>query len=216
MENYLSQIKENLEKGIPDYGTRAFEKIRDDIRKQLAKKENDSLLIRRGLKVLVLGDWFDQPKRDLLYQIRNTLLKNGIYAETVDSYYDMNKKSGLSQIQILETCCTSHQLIIFIDGEGKGTITEQNYLANEYLFHGKIVFFINEPKFNDLKETPTCYIKSFPTIITYQMPDLLEKVLVYSRFRIYRLTEIIQIQESSGKGLRNPNYQSWSKRLKGN
>ncbi|MBI5332197.1 MAG: hypothetical protein HZB65_01350 [Candidatus Aenigmarchaeota archaeon] len=148
-----------------------------------------------------------------LCDIKTCLLKNGLYAETVDKYYDIDKKGGLTPLSILETCCINHQLIIFIDGEGKGTLTEQNYLADNYLFHGKILYFIEREKFDSLRNNPCSYIKDFPTIIVYKECDSINNVLVFSRFRMYRLAEIIQKQACKGKGLQNPNYKPWASRL---
>lgn len=108
----------------------------------------------------------------------------------------------------------NHQLIVFIDGEGCGTVTEQNYLTGNYVFQGKVIFFIDKCKFDTLKDDPSQYIRIFPAIITHSKPDLLEKILVYSRFRIYRLAEIIMKQVATGRGLKNPDYDSWKVRLK--
>jgi len=213
MGDYLAEIKANLEERIPEYGSKDFEKMKDQIRKELSKKENDLLLITRSLKVLILGDWHTKEKAQLLWNVRNLLLKNGVYAETVDSYYDPKRRGGLSQLQVLQTCCTLHQLIVFIDGEGKGTVTEQTYLAREYPFHGKIIFFIDESKFDELKDKPNSYIRSFPTIIPYKKSDLLDTIVIFSRLRIYRLAGIIQQQETSGKGLKSPQYEPWKERL---
>ena len=214
MEEYFKEAKRNLEKKIPDYDSPDFRKMRDEIRKNLKRKESDLLILVRRLKILVLGDWHTSEKKTLLIGIKNTLLRNGLYAEMVDKYYDIGKKGGLSQIQILEDCCINHQLIVFIDGEGKGTITEQNYLRDNYVFHGKILFFIEEPKFDKLKDNPSEYIKDFPAIITYRQKDLLEKVLTYSRFRLYRLADIIKKQVSTGAGLYSLSYKPWKVRLR--
>ncbi len=65
-----------------------------------------------------------------------------------------------------------------------------------------------------MKDDPTKYLKSFPTIITYKEDDLVNKVLVFSRFRIYRVAEIIELQSSKGRGLKNPNYSNWKRGLK--
>ena len=127
---------------------------------------------------------------------------------------DVQKRGELNQIQVLETCCMNHQLIVFIDGEGCGTVTEQNYLTDNYVFQGKVIFFIDQDKFDALKNNPSQYVRVFPTIITHSQTDLPEKALVYSRFRIYRLSEIIMKQATTGRGLRNPGYRSWKERLK--
>ena len=214
MGDYFEEIKKNLEEQIPNFDSPDFKRIGDRIRKQLQKKENDYIILIRRLKILVLGDWYSEEKKQLLINIKNTLLKNGLYAETIDKYYDMNKKGGLSQVQILETCCINHQLIIFLDGDGKGTITEQNYICANYPLQGKVIFFIEESKFNQFKDDPSKYLRNFPTIITYEGQNLIEKILVFSRFRVYRLAEIIEIQSLKGKGLNNPNYSNWKERLR--
>jgi len=212
-EDYFKETKERFEENIPEYSSKQFNEMGDRIRKMLSEKESDFLILTRSLKILLLGDWFTEGKRNRLLEIRNLLLKNDLYTETIDHYYDMQKKGGLTQIQILELCCVKHQLIVFIDGEGKGTITEQNYLAQNYVFHGKIIFFIEESKFNELKDDPSVYVKSFPTIIKYKKSELLDSILTYSRFRVYRLAEIIQKQSATGKGIKRVDYESWKKRL---
>lgn len=214
MGDYFTTIKERAKAKIPPYGSAEFGKLGDDIRKQLKKKENDFLILIRSLKTLVLGDWGTPEKKRLLLEVKETLLKNGLYAETIDSYYDIGKKDGLSQIQILETCLINHQLIAFIDGDGPGTITEQNYIADNYVFQGKVIFFIEEEKFVALAHKPSEYIKDFPTIITYKGSGLAEAVLVYSRFRLYRLAGIIQRQASRGKGPHGSGYVNWKRRLR--
>ncbi|MCK5473940.1 MAG: hypothetical protein KAI53_00910 [Candidatus Aenigmarchaeota archaeon] len=214
LEDYFKKAKSDLEKKIPDYGTDEFGKFRDKIRVQLKKKESDHFLIVRGLKVLVLGDWNTKEKKQRLYDLKTILLGNGIYAETIDKYCDVDKKGGLSQLQILELCCIQHQLIVFIDGTGTGTLVEQNYLATNYVFHGKILYFIEESKFDESKHNPSVYFKDFPTIVPYGTDkELFDKVLIYSNLRIYRLAEIVQKQVSSGKGLSNPKYKPWKDRL---
>ena len=175
MDDYFIEIKKNMEEQIPEFDSPEFKKMRDTIQRELQKKESDFLILVRRLKILILGDWYTKEKRHKLIEIKNTLLKNGLYCETVDTYYDLQKKGGLSQIQILESCCINHQLIVFIDGDGKGTITEQNYLCQNYMFHGKIIFFIDEEKFNKLKANPNEYLKSFPTIIPCKPAELTEK-----------------------------------------
>ncbi|MBI2530402.1 MAG: hypothetical protein HYW05_04630 [Candidatus Diapherotrites archaeon] len=213
LQDYFKEAKENLEKQIPEYSSPEFKKIGDNIRRQLQKREQDYFLLLRSLKSLILGDWHKNEQKQRLCSIKNLLLKNGLYAETIDNYY--SKKGRLSQMQVLEACCITHQLIIFIDGEGAGTITEQNYLAKNYMFHGKILFFIEESKFNKFKDDPSQYFKNFPTIIPYKESELLDKILVYSRFRIHRLAEIIEYQSRRQLGLRRPDYKSWKWRLKG-
>ncbi len=212
-EDYFSEVKEKLEKIIPEYDSPDFKKMRNGIRRQLQKRESDYFLLLRGLKILVLGDWHTGEQRKRLNDIKNALLKKGLYAETIDTYYDLKKAGRLSQIQILETCCITHQLIVFIDGEGAGTITEQNYLTENYVFHGKTLFFIEEPKFNKLKGDPSQYIKSFPTIVVYRKGELIDKILTYARLRIHRLADIIEYQSKKGKGLKRLDYVPWRKRL---
>ncbi len=213
MSDYFEGIKKKLESKIPDFDSPDFKKMKDEIRKELKKKENDLLILVRSLKVLVLGDWYKEDKKDLLIKIKNNLLSHGFYAETIDKYYDTEKRGGLSHGQILEYCCINHQLIVFMDGDGSGTITEQNYLCDNYIFHGKTMFFIEESKFNKFKDDPSQYFKDFPTIITYKQDELLDKVLTFARFRLYRLAAIIKKQSSTGKGVHDPEYQSWKYRL---
>jgi len=214
MDSYFEKVKKDLERKIPDYDTPEFRKMGDEIRRRLKDKETDLLITVRRLKILVLGDWYNEEKKQLLSNIKNNLLRNGLYAETIDKYYDMKKAGGLSQLQILETCCINHQLIVFIDGDGKGTITEQNYLCDNYVLQGKVLFFIEESKFDKLKSNPSEYIRDFPTIITYKSSELVDRVVAYSRLRIYRLANIIKKQQSSGAGLHSPTYQPWSMRLR--
>ena len=209
----FQEMKQSIEERIPDYDTEQFETMRDRIRKALREKESEMLLSVRSLKILILGDWNDKAKMERLVELKRLLLKNGLYAETIDSYYNPNTRGGLSQIQVFETCCIMHQLIVFIDGEGPGTLTEQNYLALNYQFQFKVLFYIEESKFDLLKANPSCYIKSFPTIITYRNTDLPDKVLSFSRLRIYRLVDIITQQSRRGRGPGNPQYSSWNVRL---
>lgn len=214
LHEYFTETKKKLEESIPPLDSVDFKKMRDRIRSQLKKKENQFKWLLRSLKVLVLGDWHTPMQRKTLSEIKNMLLINGIYTQTIGDYYDMDKKGGLNQIQILETCCINHQLIVFIDGQGSGTVTEQNYLSDNYPFQGKVVFFIEDGKFDKLKGDPTEYVRIFPTIIIHSLSDLLEKVLVFTRFRLYRLAEIIMKQTATGRGLKNPDYRPWKKRLR--
>ena len=108
MDDYFITIKENAKSKIPPYETAEFRKLGDDIREQLKKKESDFLVLLRSLKTLVLGDWGTPEKKKVLQKVKATLLKNGLYAETIDEYYDMRKKDGLSQIKILEECSIDH------------------------------------------------------------------------------------------------------------
>ena len=103
---------------------------------------------------------------------------------------------------------------MFVDGEGAGTITEQNYIVESYVFQKKIIFFIEKSKFAALAQKPSEYIKDFPTIITYSEPELAETVLIYSRFRLYRLASIIQKQAATGRGQYGNKYVSWKQRLR--
>lgn len=213
MDEYFHDTKKKLEEQIPEFQSADFKKMGDKIRKKLEKEESDFLLIIRSLTILVLGDWNTAEKKEVLYSIKNNLLKNGLYAETIDKYYDMKKGGGLTPQQILEICCINHQLIVFLDGEGAGTITEQNYICDTYVLHGKVLFFIDELKFDSFKNSPSSYIKDFPSIITYKKDDLQEKVLVFSRLRLYRLASIIQKQVTRKKGLHGVRYQPWRDRL---
>ncbi len=212
-EDYFREAKEKLEKIIPEYDSPDFKKMRNGIRKQLQKRESEYFLLLRSLKTLILGDWHSKEQKQLLNDIKNALLKKGLYAETINNYYDLKKTGALNQIQILETCCITHQLIVFIDGEGAGTITEQNYLTENYVFHGKVLFFIEESKFNKLKGDPSQYIKSFPTIISYKKEELIDKISTYAQLRIHRLADIIEYQSKKGKGLKRQDYVPWRKRL---
>jgi hypothetical protein len=213
LSDYFVKAKSKMEKVIPLADSKQFRKMRDRIRNELANKENEFTLLRRSLKIVVLGDWHTSRQKAIMDEIKDTLLKHGIYAQTIDDYYDMNRRGGLSQIQILETCCMSHQLIVFLDGYGSGTITEQSYLSENYVFQRKVLFFIEEKKFNKLKDDPSEYVKMFPAIITHSPANLCERVLVFSRFRMHRLAEIIIRQAATGRGLRNPSYESWRVRL---
>ncbi len=211
--DYFKETKTGLEKSIPEYGTAEFQKIQDNIRKELQKKENEFILLLKSLKILVLGDWYSPVKLQALCNVRDTLLKNGYYAQTIDSYHDTGKQSGLPAQEVLEFCCINHQLIIFIDGDGKGTITEQEYLRENYIFQGKVLFFIDAPKFEKLGSNPREYFRIFPTILTYATNELNNKVLTYTALRLHRLAEIIQIQSKHGRGVSGPNYASWRERL---
>ncbi|OYT53643.1 MAG: hypothetical protein B6U72_05110 [Candidatus Altiarchaeales archaeon ex4484_2] len=212
-DKYFEELKKTLGETIPAFDSPDFKRMRDQIKTKLKRKETDFLFLIRSFKILVVGDWNTTKNKKRLLDIRNNILRNSVYAETIDNYYDIEKRGGLSQIQIFETCCIRHQLIVFIDGEGPGTITEQNYICENYMFQGKVIFFIEESKFDRLKDNPAEYIKNFPTIITYRGAELLDKTLVYSRLRLYRLATIIKKQESTGRGLKNPEYTPWSKRL---
>lgn len=214
MGDYFKETKKALESKIPAYDTPDFEKFKNKIRERLKSNETEHILLIRTLKTLILGDWNSKEKKQRLQDIKNTFLNTGLYAETIDSYYDMNKTDGLSPHQILRHCCIHHQLIVFIDGEGKGTLTEQNYLADTYKLHKKIIYFIEEAKFDTLKNTPSSYVKDFPAIITYKdSKDLSDKILVYSRLRLHRLAGIIEKQSLSNRGLKNPKYMPWNRRL---
>ncbi len=213
MEDYFKIIKEKMKDKIPAYGTSNFDKLRNKIKNDLKKKEIDYLILTRSLKILLLGDWFNEEKKQKLSDMKKALLKSGLYAETIDNYYNIKKKGGLTQHQILEKCCIDHQLIVLLDGEGKGTLTEQNYLALNYPFHKKVLFFIEENKFGKLKDNPSEYIKDFPTIIVYPVCKMAEIIVIFSKFRIYRLADIILRQSGTGRGLKSPKYVSWKNRL---
>lgn len=212
-EDYFKETKSKLEAAIPDFGSAKFKEMQEKIRKELENKENDFLLQVRSLKVLVLGDWYAESKKQVLHGIRDTLLHNGYYAQTIDAYYDVRRHGGLPSQHVLEPCCINHQLIVFLDGDGKGTITEQEYLRQNYGFQGKVLFFIDATKFDKLKGNPKEYFRIFPSIIPYSPESLNETVLTFSALRLYRLADIIQMQGASGRGLSRPNYEPWSKRL---
>lgn len=103
---------------------------------------------------------------------------------------------------------------MFIDGDGKGTITEQNYLCDNYIFHGKILFFIKKSKFNENKNNPSTYFKDFPTIIPYEDKELLNEILAFVNLRLYRLANIIQKQTSTRKGPHGLSYTPWKRRIR--
>ncbi len=214
MEDYFKDAKARFEKNIPESRTKEFERMRNEIRKKLEKEECDFLLFLRQLKIIILGDWYSVEKKRVLYEVKDNLLRHGLFAQTIDDYYDPSRRDGLSAVRVLQTCCINHQLIVFIDGEGKGTITEQNYIADNYWFQGKVIFFIHEDKFNELKGDPSVYIKNFPTIITYKESELVEKVFVYSRLRIYRLGEIISRQTLLKRGPHGDKYVRWRDRIR--
>lgn len=213
-QDYFKETKQKFDAVIPDFGGADFRKFRDKIRKGLEKEEGGHSILIRKLKTLVLGDWNTGEKRKILSDIRNTLLKSGYYAETIDAYYDPEKAGRLSQRQILEYCCISHQLILFIDGEGTGTVTEQNYLAENYIFHGKTIFFIEESKFEKFRGNPSCYFMSFPSIIRYERSRLAEDALAFVSLRIHRLAGIIAMQSKRGRGINSAGYEPWKRRLR--
>jgi len=213
--DYFKKIKQRLENKIPDWNSPEYKKTRNKIIDGLKKDEDDFRNLRLNLKTLILGDWNTESKKKRLYNIRNTLISNELYAETINHYYNIYKIGGLTQIHILEKCCRKHQLVILIDGTRPATLKEQDYLAEKYYHHIKIIFFISQAKFNKFKNNPSEYFKDFPTIITYNGDkDLVDKILTFSKLRIYRLACIIQKQMSSGKGLSNPNYKNIEKRSK--
>jgi hypothetical protein len=213
MGNYFEDAKERLEKRIPESHSKEFERMRNEIRKKLDREECDFLLFLRQLKIIILGDWYTEEKKRIIYDVKDNLLRHGLFAQTIDDYYDPSKKGGLSPVKVLQTCCINHQLIVFLDGDGKGTVTEQNYIAENYWFQGKVIFFIAEEKFNGLKDDPSAYIKNFPTIITYRENELVEKVFIYSRLRVYRLGEIISRQAAMKRGPHGSNYVRWKDRI---
>jgi len=213
LTDYFTETKAELEKKIPTPDTDEFRKMQEKIKEGLKKKENEFLLQIRNLKVLILGDWAPEAKRQVLVGVRDTLLKHGFYAQTIDAYHSVKDSGGLPPQEILEVCCINHQLIVFIDGEGKGTVTEQEYLRQNYQFQGKVLFFIEDSKFDKLKDDPCAYFRFFPTIIKYAPNELNDTVLTFAALRLYRLAEIIQLQETRGKGLCGPNYHPWKERL---
>ena len=81
------------------------------------------------------------------------------------------------------------------------------------MFQGKVIFLIEEKKFDRLKDNPSEYFRMFPAIIVYKSEELTQTAITFARFRIYRLTEIIMKQAQTGKGVYGPNYQTWKKRL---
>ncbi|MCK4808429.1 MAG: hypothetical protein KAS90_02290 [Candidatus Aenigmarchaeota archaeon] len=214
MDKCFNEIKKELEDKIPDSDSKDFKEMRNKIKSQLKKKENDLKILIRSLKIIIFGDWNTIDKKKKLEDIKSNFIKHGIYAQTIDAYYDITTKGRLSPLQILETCCRNHQLIVFIDGEGPGTITEQNYLIENYIFQKKTIFFIKDDKFNELKDDPSAYIRDFPTILTYTDSNILDKVLIYSKLRIHRLAGIIMKQTISNRGIKSPEYKPWKERLK--
>jgi hypothetical protein len=213
LKDYFEETKERFDKVIPEYGTGDFKKMKEDIRKGLQKEDSQYILLRKTLKTLILGDWYNPEKKKILTDIKNSLLKNGYYAQTIDAYRTPATTGGLDQKGVLEYCCVQHQLLVFIDGDGPGTLTEQNYLTDNYLFHGKTIFFIERSKFDKLKINPSEYFMNFPTIIPYTKEELIDDVLTYVALRINRLAHIIMKQSRLGRGLSSNGYRPWSKRL---
>lgn len=214
MQDYFDDAKKRLEELIPDFESPEFKRMGEKIRKDLQRKEADLMLVKRTIKTLVLGDWNCKEKKERLMAIKNHLLSRGYYAQTIDYYYNLQTRGGLSQLSVFETCCINHQLIVFIDGEGAGTITEQNYLHENYVFQGKVLFFIEESKFSRFKDNPSEYLSMFPSIITYKEPELEQAIMTFVGFQVHRLAEIIMKQAKNGRGMHNPNYAPWKKRLK--
>lgn len=213
--DYFKKIKERLENRIPEWNSPEYQKTRNKIIDGLKKDENNFKILRLSLKTLILGDWNTKSKKERLYNIRNTLIRNGLYAETINHYYNIYKMGGLPQTRILEKCCREHQLVILIDGTRPATLKEQDYLAERYYHHIKIIFFISQVKFNKFKNNPSEYFKDFPTIITYGGDkDLEDKILTFARLRIFRLADIIQKQILDKKGLYSPKYVNIEKRSK--
>ncbi len=112
MDDYFSEAKKRIVNQIPEFGSPGFKRMGDRIRAELQRKEAEMKLVMRGIKTLVLGDWNTKDKAEQLLGVRNTLLKNSFYAETIDNYYEMKMAGGLSQEAVFETCCIHHQLII--------------------------------------------------------------------------------------------------------
>ena len=200
--DYFKKTKKQLEKQIPESDTEEFDAMGEKIRQKLQEKEEELKFIRGQLRVLILADWKGKVKKARLTKIKEKLLDNDIFTRTIDEYYDIYKSTGLTQVQVLETCCPFQSLIIFIDGESTGTLTEQNYLAPRYGLHKKMLFFIEKSKFDELKNKPNEYINSFPAIIPYEKSKLVDDVLAYGKLRIYRFANIIKTQEELGLGRR--------------
>ena len=58
--------------------------IAQENRNSLQKNESERLLLVRGFKTLILGDWKPESKRIQLLKVRNKLLDAGYYAATLD------------------------------------------------------------------------------------------------------------------------------------
>jgi len=200
--DYFKKTKKQLEERIPESDTDEFDARVEKIRQKLQEKEEELKFIRGQLRVLILADWKGKVRAARLEKVKEKLLENDIFARTIDDYYDIHKADGLTQTQILEICCPFQSLIIFIDGTGTGTLTEQNYLAPRYGLHKKILYFIEKSKFDRLKNKPNEYINNFPAIIPYKKGELVDDVLAYGKLRIYRFANIIKKQEELGLGRR--------------
>jgi len=100
MDSYFVELKKNLEKKIPSYDTSDFKKLTEGIKKKLEKKESDFIILVRSLKILVLGDWHTERQRKILTSIKGALLKIGLYARTIDNYYDANKSISITYLAI--------------------------------------------------------------------------------------------------------------------
>ena len=70
MPGYFEEAKKKLEIAIPDYDSSDFKRLRNEIKKQLKKKENDLFIQHRRLKILVLGDWYNEEKNKTLRNIK--------------------------------------------------------------------------------------------------------------------------------------------------
>ena len=210
---FLQKRKKMLEGNIPEYQEQLFKKMANQIRKGLLKKENELNWLIKQQKTLILGEWATEEKKTQLYSIKNTLLQAGLYAKTIDDYYDIKKRTGLSQLDILQDCCIKHQLIVFIDGVGAGLQVEQEYLRENYPLHIKILFFIEKNKFRTFKDKPNEYLADFSSIVPYNKRELNSTVLAFARMRIHRLTRIIKKQKEQKKGMHGDHYSPWRKKL---
>ena len=203
-EGYIKEIKKKICKEIPEFGTPDFNKMRDDIRQELAKEENNFRIVLRFLKVLLLGDWKEPVDGKLLQDLKDRLLRAEIYAETIDTYYDPARGS-LDQLSVFKKCCYLHQVITFIDGKGPGTVTEQTFLIDNYGHQSKLLFFITTEKFNQLRGNSNHYFTNFPAIIVYDSGDL-DALEMFTTFRIHRLARIILNQIRRRLGLQKLTY----------
>ena len=92
-DKYFEELKKNLKEAIPTFDSLDFKRMKDKIKAKLKKKEADFLFLIRSFKTLVVGDWnTTEKKKKRLMSIRDNLLRNSPYAETIDSYYDIKKE----------------------------------------------------------------------------------------------------------------------------
>ena len=92
--NYYEDVKADFRESIPSVDSVDFKKLRDDIRNKLRRKESGFFLLIRSLKTVILGDWNTAEKKSKLLGIKDNLLRNGLYAQTIDDYYELSKKAG--------------------------------------------------------------------------------------------------------------------------